>query len=431
MKTPKLGPRVCRPIFAAPAIAALMFASAAQFSAAQAETAQAWIASWAASPQPVWGPDFFAPVGVPRALRDQTVRQVARLSLGGHKIRVEISNEYGSVPLHIGAAQAALADDKGAVKAGTGKALTFGGKADVVVPAGAPIISDPVDIDIAPLGSLAISLYFPEITPVTTWHNEGVQTTLIADGNVVVEAEIKATVKPTSRIFLSEILVDAQPGARAIVTFGDSISDGACATPDANHRWPDFLAERLKGANANAAVVNEGISGARILTDRMGDNALARFDRDVLSQPLADTVVLMMGINDIGWPDTALVPKGERAPSADDIIVGYKQLIARAHNHNMRIIGATLTPFDDAFASFPPLHGYYTKDKEPKRLAVNAFIRSGAFDGVIDFDAVVRKPDKPQEIQTAFDCGDHLHPNDAGYKAMAESIDLSVLGVKK
>ena len=404
--------------------------AALAFAAPAGAAEQAWIASWAASPQPVWGADFFAPVGVPRALRDQTVRQVVRLSLATKRVRVEISNEYGTVPLHIGAGHVAVVDDKGMVKGGGG-ALTFGGRTDVTIPAGAPIISDPVDSDVAPLGSIAVSLYFPDITPVTTWHNEGAQTTLVADGNVVGEIELKPTSKNTSRIFLSEILIDAQPGARAIVTFGDSISDGACATPDANHRWPDFLAERLVGAKANAAVVNEGISGARILTDRMGDNALARFDRDVLSQPLADTVVLMMGINDIGWPDTVLVPKGERAPSADDIIAGYKQLITRAQAHNMRIIGATLTPFDDAFANFPLLHGYFTKDKEPKRLAVNAFIRSGAFDGVIDFDAVVRKPDKPSEIQTAFDCGDHLHPNDAGYKAMADAIDLSVLGVKK
>jgi lysophospholipase L1-like esterase len=163
----------------------------------------------------------------------------------------------------------------------------------------------------------------------------------------------------------------------------------------------------------------------------MGDNALARFDRDVLSQPHADTVVLMMGINDLGWPDTLLVPKGEAAPSADDVIAGYRQLIARAHDHNMRIIGATLTPFNDAFANFPPLHGYYAPEKEAKRQAVNAFIRSGAFDGVIDFDATVKNPDKPTEIQAAFDSGDHLHPNDAGYKAMAEAIDLSILGVKK
>ena len=215
-----------------------------------------------------------------------------------------------------------------------------------------------------------------------------------------------------------------------MVTFGNSITDGAASTPDANHRWPDFLAERLHAAGAKVAVVNQGISGARVLRDRMGDNALARFDRDVLSQPHADTVVLMMGINDIGWPDTILVPQGEPAPSADDIIAGYEQLIARAHGKGLRIIGATLTPFEDTFHG-NPLYGYYNEAKEAKRQAVNQWIRtSGAFDGVIDFDAATRDPNNPKHIRAEFDSGDHLHPQDTGYKAMAESIDLGVLGVK-
>ena len=214
------------------------------------------------------------------------------------------------------------------------------------------------------------------------------------------------------------------------MTFGDSITDGAASTPDANHRWPDFLAERLVKADPRVAVVNEGISGARVLRDRMGDNALARFDRDVLSQPRADTVVLMMGINDIGWPDTILVPKGEPAPSAEDIIAGYKQLIARAHEHGMTIVGATLTPFEDTFHG-NPLYGYYNEEKEAKREAVNQWIRtSGAFDGVIDFDAATRDPNNPKHISAEFDSGDHLHPQDVGYKAMADSIDLELLGVK-
>jgi len=178
------------------------------------------------------------------------------------------------------------------------------------------------------------------------------------------------------------------------------------------------------------AIVNQGISGARILRDRMGDNALARFDRDVLSQPNADTVVLMMGINDIGWPDTILVPKGEPAPSANDVIAGYKQIIDRAHANGLRIIGATLTPFAETFEG-TPLYGYYSEEKEAKREALNAFIRSGAFDGVIDFDAVTRDPSKPKFIRKEYDKGDHLHPNDTGYKAMAESIDLGLLGVKQ
>jgi lysophospholipase L1-like esterase len=174
-------------------------------------------------------------------------------------------------------------------------------------------------------------------------------------------------------------------------------------------------------------VLNQGISGARILANRMGDNALARFDRDVLGHRHADTVILMMGINDIGWPDSVIAPN-ERAPSAEDVIAGYQQLIERAHLHNMRIIGATLTPFEDAFKG-APLEGYYSPAKEQKRQAVNKWIReSGAFDGVIDFDAAVRDPSRPSSFQAAFDSGDHLHPNDAGYKAMAESIDLKLLG---
>ncbi len=338
-----------------------------------------WIPTWAASPQPVWDADFFAPVAIPRSLRDQTIRQVARVSLGGSQVRVEFSNEYGTRPLVIGAAHVALAGKGVAIEAGSDRALTFGGRPSVTVPPGAPILSDPVDLAVPALGSVAVSLYLPEITPTTTWHNEGAQTAYISGpGNVAADTTFEAAQTIKSRIFLSEILVDATPDARAVVTFGDSITDGAASTPDANHRWPDVLAERLHAAGAKVAVVNQGISGARVLRDRMGDNALARFDRDVLSQPHADTVVLMMGINDIGWPDTILVPKGEPAPSAEDVIAGYEQLIARAHGQGLRIIGATLTPFEDTFHG-NPLYGFYSEAKEAKRQAVNQWIRtSGA-----------------------------------------------------
>ena len=275
-----------------------------------------------------------------------------------------------------------------------------------------------------------MSLFFPDITPTTTWHNDAKQTGYLADGDKTGAADLPDAEKLPSRLFLSEILVDASPNARAVVTFGDSITDGDGSTADANHRWPDRLAERLVKAGANVAIVNEGISGARVLRDRMGDNALARFDRDVLSQPRADTVVLMMGINDIGWPDTILVPKGEPAPSAQDVIEGYEQLIARAHEHHLRILGATLTPFEDTFHG-TPLYGYYDEAKEAKREAINDWIRkSGQFDGVIDFDALTRDPADPKHIKAEYDHGDHLHPNDAGYEAMAASIDLGMLGVK-
>jgi lysophospholipase L1-like esterase len=386
-----------------------------------------WIGTWAASPQPVWGPDFFAPVGIPRALRDQTIRQIVRVSLGGNRVRVLLSNEYGSEPLKIGAAHVAVSAGGSAIAPGSDHALTFGGAPGITIPPGAPALSDPVELKVEQLGSLAVSLYLPDISPATTWHNEGAQTAFISkSGNETGDIDYQAAQTIKSRIFLSEVLVDAAPGARAVVTFGDSITDGAESTADSNHRWPDFLAERLAKSGTNMAVVNEGISGARILRDRMGDNALARFDRDVLSQPHADTVILMMGINDIGWPETLLVPAGEPAPSADDVIAGYKQLIDRAHEHHLRILGATLTPFEDTFHG-TPLFGYYSPAKEEKREAINAFIRSGAFDGVIDFDAATRDPANPNHIRADFDSGDHLHPQDAGYKAMADAVDLSLL----
>jgi lysophospholipase L1-like esterase len=419
----------CHPTFlsvvAAAALAAVLIAPPSH---AQSAGGGDWIDTWTASPQPLWDAEFFAPINIPRALRNQTVRQIAALSIGGNRLRVVLSNEYGSRPLVIGAAHVALACSGASIVAGSDRALSFDGNPSVTIPPGAPVISDPIDLTVAPLGNVAVSLFLPEQTPLTTFHWEGVQTAYISpEGNFVGDEDMKADSTIKSRLFLSAIMVEATQNARAIATFGDSITDGANSAPDANHRWPDVLARRLvQAGGAPVAVLNEGISGARVLSDRMGVNALARFDRDVLSHPHVDTVILMMGINDIGWPDCILAPK-EPAPSADDIIDGYKQLIARAHLHGMRIIGATLTPFEDTFKG-GPLEGYYNKDKEQKRQAVNHWIlTSGEFDGVIDFDAVTRDPNRPAHILAAFDSGDHLHPQDDGYKAMADSIDLKML----
>lgn len=407
--------------------AALAVALQTSISSVRAADGDDWIGTWTASPQPVWDADFLAPVKIPRNLWNQTIRQIVAVSIGGKRVRVVLSNEYGTIPLRIGAAQVALADKGSAIVEGSGKPLTFGGRTSVVIPPGAPVVSDPVDLSIASLGSVAVSLFLPDVTPVTTFHWDARQTTYVVAGNKVGASDFKADSTVTSRIFLSEILVDRPANARAIVTFGDSITDGDSSTVDANHRWPDVLARRLAEAGGPpVAVLNQGISGAKVLSDRMGVNALARFDRDVLDHPHADTVILMMGINDIGWPDSILAPN-DKGPSPDEIIAGYRQLIARAHMHNMRIFGATLTPFEDTFKG-SPLEGYYNPAKEQKRLAVNKWIReSGAFDGVLDFDAVLRDPSRPAHVQAGFDAGDHLHPNDAGYKAMAESIDLQVL----
>ena len=407
--------------------AILAVALQAPSSVAQGAGTDDWIATWTASPQPVWEADFLAPAKVPRNLWGQTVRQIATVSIGGKQVRVVLSNEYGNRPLKIGAAHVALADKGSAIAAGSGKPLTFGGSPSIVIPPGAPVMSDPVDLPVPALGTVVVSFFVPDVTPVTTFHWDSRQTMYIVAGNKVAETDFKPDSTIVARILLSEILVDRPANARAIVTFGDSITDGDSSTVDANHRWPDVLARRLVDAGGPpVAILNQGISGARILTDRMGVNALARFDRDVLRHRHADTVILMMGINDIGWPDSILDPIAP-APSADDVIAGYKQLIARAHLHKMRIIGATLTPFEDTFKG-SPLEGYYNADKEKKRQAINKWIReSGAFDGVLDFDAVVRNPSRPSYIQAIYDAGDHLHPNDAGYKAMAESIDLKLL----
>jgi len=386
-----------------------------------------WIATWTASPHEVWAPDFLAPAKVPRNLWSQTVRQVARISIGGKSVRVVLSNEFGPWPIRIGAAEIALSDKGAGIVEGSSRPLTFGGQGSLVIPPGAPAVSDPVDLALSPLSSVVVSFFLPDVTPVSTFHWDAVQTTYVVAGNKVADIRFKPDSTFTARILLSEILVDAPANARAIVAFGDSITDGNKSTDDTNQRWPDVLAQRLVDAGGPpVAVLNEGISGARILTDRMGANALARFDRDVLRHRHADTVILMMGINDIGWPGSILEPNAP-APTPEDIIAGYKQLIARAHMHNMRIIGATLTPFEDTFKG-SPLSAYYNPVKEQKREAVNKWIReSGAFDGVIDFDAVVRDPKRPSFIQAQYDSGDHLHPNDAGYKAMAESIDLKML----
>jgi lysophospholipase L1-like esterase len=392
-----------------------------------AARAEDWIGTWTASVQPVWEPDFAVPTNIPRNLWNQTIRQTVRASIGGKQVRVVFSNEYGTQPLLIGAAHVALADKGAAIVAGSDRKLTFGGKDSIEIPPGAPAISDPVALDVAPLTKLSVSLFVPQTSPTSTMHWDGHDTASIVSGDQTAAADFKADSTIVSRIFLSGVMVDAASDARAIVTFGDSITDGDGSTVDGFDRWPDNLAARLVQAGGpSVAVLNQGISGAKILRDRMGVNALARFDRDVLNQPHVTTVTLMMGINDIGWPGCGLAPNDPQ-PTADEIIAGYQQLVTRAHLHGLRIIGVTLTPFGDAFQG-TPFEGYYSEEKEKIRSAVNAWIRdSGEFDGVIDFDKAVRDPAKPTHIQAQYDKGDHLHPNPAGYKAMADSIDLSQL----
>jgi lysophospholipase L1-like esterase len=408
--------------------AAVAAGSAIAGFSAQAAEKGAWITTWAATPAPRWSDDLPAPFGVPEVLENQTVRQVARISVGGNSVRVVLSNAFGAKPLTIGAGSVAIAGKDGNVDQSTFKPLTWGGKSSVVVPPGAPILSDPIALSAEALSEISVSIFLPKKTALSSVHWDGVQTAYISGpGNFANDAAFKADSTLKSRLFLSDIWVDAAPESQAIVFFGDSITDGNCSTPDANNRWPDHIAKRLQEANRKVAVVNEAFSGNRVLTDGMGVNALGRFDSDILSHPKVSTVVLMMGINDIGWPGENAITPDDKEPAAQDIITGYKQLIDRAHAHGIRIVGATLTPFAETFKGLPT-EGYYTPEKEKIRVAVNEWIRTGGgFDGVIDFDKVMEDPAKPGYLRDDYDCGDNLHPNDAGYKAMADAVDLDVL----
>ena len=378
-------------------------------------TAVHWVGSWGAAPALPNGPE----------VTNQTIRQVVRLSMGGNAVRIRISNELGTGPLIIGAAHLARpAQEAGSIDPSTDHVLTFGGRPSLTIPAGAPAVSDPVQLDVKALDSLAVSLFVPRDTGPAATHPLGRATTLIADGgDTTTSPTLSKPTTSTARFFLSG--VDVQTTGSAVVTLGDSITDGYGSTLDANRRWPDILAERLSQAGSSLAVVDAGISGNRVLHDmpeaQFGPAAIARFDRDVLAVPGVSTVILMESINDIGHPGSAYLP--EQKVSAEDIIVGMRQIIDRAHGRGLRILGATLTPYADTV--FP---GYFTSEGEASRQAVNHFIREGgAFDGVIDFDATVRDPARPDHISAEYDFGDHLHPNDAGYRKMGESIDLKLL----
>jgi lysophospholipase L1-like esterase len=394
------------------AFAAALALAAPSFSA---DRSGGWVTSWYASPQATWGADFPLPTAVPATLERQTVRETARISVGGTRVRIVLSNRYGDRPLVIGEARVARAGDM----AGSARELTFGGKRTATIPAGAPLVSDPVDIRVGALEKLAVSVYLPQATPLKTFHWGAQQTGHIAEGNAVGAAALKNAQALHGRALLSAILVETPHGKGALVALGDSITDGNGSTPDLDRRWPDYLAARL--SPDGIAVVNAGISGARLLGDRMGANAAARFEQDVLSQPGVGTVVVLLGINDIGWPQSAFAPD-EPPMRAERMIAVYRQLIAQARVRGVRIVGATLLPFEGALQG-TPLEGYYTPAKDAVRREVNQWIRdSGEFDAVVDFDALMRDPARPARMLPRYDSGDHLHPGDAGYEAMAKEV---------
>ena len=408
-----------------PAVLLSLVLSTSPVQAANADTS--WLASWTASPQAVWGSDFLFPSNVPAVLQAQTVRQVARISVGGPRVRIVLSNAYGKVPLRIGAATVALAASGSAIDAASLRTLTFAGQPSATMAPGAPLVSDPVTLSVPDLARLTVSVHLPQASPVSTFHWDGRETAWIAPQDQTRAIRIDdapGMQTTTARLLLSGIEVEAAPGAQAVAILGDSITDGASASLGMDARWPDFLARRL--APHGVAVINAGISGGRLLSDGMGENAQARFGRDVLAQPGVRTVVILLGINDISWPGTAFAPRAQR-PTLEELTNGYAQLVAQARGRGVRVVGATLTPFAGALPG-TPLSDYYQKEKDALRQQLNAWIRaSGTFDAVLDFDAWARDPAHPQRLLPAYDSGDHLHPGDAGNRALAEGIALPLL----
>jgi lysophospholipase L1-like esterase len=382
------------------------------------------VVAWGASPAPQLSDE--AQMRTAKLLFDnQTIREIVHTSIASDTVRVRLSNAYGKQAVEIGAVHIALQDKGSSIAAGSDQAVTFGGRPSVSIAPNAQALSDPVKLT-APAGNLAISIFLPHAASGAGIHYGAQQTAYIGPGDLTGAAEMAEPATITSWVFLTGVDALAAEGASTLVAFGDSITDGARSTVDANHRWPDILAERLRARRAGKpiGVLDAGIGGNRVLFDptnvRFGVNALARFDRDVLAQPGVKYVIVLEGINDLGHPGSS-APLSETV-NADDIIAGLKQMIERAHEHGLKIFGATLTPFEGT-----TIQGYFSAEKEAKRKAVNEWIRTGkAFDGVIDFEKAARDPEHPDRMLPVNDGGDHLHPGDAGYKAMAEAIDLSL-----
>jgi len=390
--------------------------------------AAGWTASWGAAPlppSPAMGPFPATPT-----FSNQTIRQTVRLSAGGSRIRIRFTNEYGTRPLSIGAARVSLADARGAVLPGTERALSFAGKTSALIPAAAPLLSDPVDLPARSLAYISISTYLPEDTGPCTCHAVGLQTAYVSDTGNFVAGEFAPRETNSARAFISGVAVYSTTPAKTVAVLGDSISDGVGSTPDSNRRWPDLLAERLaaRPGHGTFGVVNMGISGNRLLDDGAGQSALARFDRDVLSLPGVAYVIIFEGVNDLGISFgqfqgpmaevfRSLVPQNKA--TAEAMIAGYRQLIDRAHGKGLKVFGATIIPYEGA--------AYYSPEGEAVRQQINQWIRTGgAFDAVLDFDAVIRDPLRSTQIAAPLQSGDHLHGSDLGYAAIAKSINLAL-----
>ena len=396
-----------------------MIATALLFAACTGAAQAAWVGSWTASPAAPQAPDpGIRPDRIAPVLEDQTIVQVVRLSVGGSALRIRFTNEYGQTPLVIGAVRVGIV--RQGAPAGPGVAVTFGGARSLTVPAGAPAVSDPLTLKTAAFDRLRIALYI-QGTPACTCHMVGLQPVELSPKGDYTAKPFQSVAPPIAsyRAFMSEVDVQRSARTSAIVVLGDSITDGVASTMGADHRWPDRLAERLAATprSTPAAVLDAGLAGNQLLSEGAafaGPSALDRLDRDALSVPGVTHLIVLLGIND-------LLIGGESPPSAEALIRGYRQIIAQAHGRGIKVIGGTITP--SAGGRFTLASAGQAVMRE-----VNEWIRTGgAFDGVVDFDVALRDPNAPDRLRAELRSEDGLHPNDAGYRAMADAVDLSLL----
>jgi lysophospholipase L1-like esterase len=403
-------------------VALFIFGSCISATAQPASKQADWVASWGASQQIPEPQNVLSP----EDLTDATLRQVFHLSVGGRALRVHFSNAFGTEPLHIISAHIArpLSPSSSAIDPLSDRPLTFAGNAEATIPPGAELISDPEEYAVSPLSDLDVTIYLKSPPARETGHPGSRATSYYLHGNLSGAATLTEPKHVDHWYQVSEIDVSAGPGSASIVALGDSITDGHGATTNGNDRWTDVLAARLQASPAtrNIGVSNQGIGGNHLLSDGLGPNVLARFDRDVLAPTGARLVIVFEGVNDLGGlaRDGEVSAEQHRA-LVERVIGAYRQITDRAHAHGLRVIGATITPYVGSNYYHPgPL-------SEADRQAVNRWIRSpGNFDAVIDFDRVVGDPEHPDRLLPAYDCGDHLHPSPAGYKAMGDAIPLNL-----
>ncbi|MGB3795996.1 MAG: SGNH/GDSL hydrolase family protein [Alteraurantiacibacter sp.] len=386
-----------------------------------------WVASWTASPHaPLGSEGPFAAA----EYEDVTISQVLRLSEGGDRLKVRLTNRYGDRPLTIGQARIVLLDADGVEVEGTSRPLTFGGEAGAVVPRGAPFETDTVMLDTADFDKVKVEFYLSQATGPCTCHLTGLDTLAVsAPGNHVGEAWEPASTS-IQRAFPSVVEVASDDALGTIVTYGDSITDGAGSTPGKDRRWPDVLAQRLEAAGLEYAVANAGISGNRVLSPGMGESALARLDEDVLSLPNVTHMIVFVGVNDIGNRFGGAFENPDAGPlgglqldqpdiDAEQLIAGFRQIIARAQDEGIMVIGSPIGPYKGA--------AYWTDEGEAVRQTVNDWIvNSGEFDGVIRLDIAFADPADPQAMRDGYHMGDFLHGSDAGLRAAANTIDLTL-----